>query len=527
MTIRTAIIFTLMALTGMFAVNSFADTFKNIETGETFTGFMTQKSTGGRTLVYNADAKELVTINTAEYTVTYNAQGRKDIVVVIPITESEVLLSRVVSETIAEAIIDASNKGPLAIILEIDNPGGRGDYMKIIASAVSQTQNCPVTAYISGQRYGGAFSGAAMIAVACDKVYIAPTASIGAIGPIVGITVSEENFADYLATYASDSLTSYNIYATALAQDTGRPPLVVRALIDKHLSVLEVENIDKTRDFIQKDNRQPTQNIIRTLAEGVPGSLAEQAVNQAAVLRSVLNLPPSTAIEVGVVDGVADSVNALLSDLNMADAKLTNTSGIDNVIKKYKAARRNLAESLTRIDWLESRSSLLVEQLSEIENQLRTGTVTREVTRRESTNSSYYRNNIELPENYNSYYYDPGVLPGGQIVNRSGGSYSNRSNDMNRLRKTRESETIITQMPAASIDQVQRELVAVLNDLIVQYRRAMSQAKRWPGSLPPGLPYQALEQNMDSAAALRNYLLRQPGIQQQIPVNPPVNRRNY
>ena len=495
---------TLLMVTGLFAAPGLADTFKNKATGETFDGFMTQKRTGGKTLVYNNDKQEMAPLDLTEYEVTFNGKGRKDNVFIVPITQSEALLSQVVSETIAKTIIDASNKGPQAIIVQIDDPGGRGDYMKIICSAITQTTNCPVYAYISGKEYGGAFSAAALIAMACDKVFIAPTASIGAVAPFFGNTLTKEDFSKYISTYSSDSLGSYNVLAMALADAQNRPPLLVRALIDKHLSVEEVTD-GTTRAFVQKDDRQPNQTRIRTLAEGVDNSVTADSLTQAMVVTAVLNLPATVAIEVGLADGTAESLTDVLAAVNLPGAQLTNASGIDSVLKKYKAARRNIAGSLSRIQWLEDRSSLLENQLGDIENQLRTGTVTREVTQRGNFNR---RTSVALPENYDRYYYDP------QEGNRTvsiGDTYTiGGRRDDRRDNNNRQTETVVTQVPAASITQVQRELVAVLNDLIVEYRRTMSQAKRWPGSLPPEIPYQTLEQNWNSAVTLRDSVLRQP-----------------
>ncbi|MBL7215276.1 MAG: hypothetical protein ISS71_06320 [Phycisphaerae bacterium] len=514
---------------GMVTDMGWADTFKNKETGEVFYGFMTQKSTGSKTLIYNSDKKELTTINLSEYEIVYDSNGRKNNVVVVPVTKSEVLLSQVVSETIAKAIIDASNKGPQAIIVQIDNPGGRGDYMKIITSAITQTNNCPVLAYISGSQYGGAFSTAAMVALACDKVFISPTASMGAIGPIVGSAVTDEDFSNYIATYCSDSLASYSIYATALAHEHNRPALLVRALIDKRLSVEEVKNnIGDTLDYVQRDERQPTQTRVRTLAEGIDDSASYESTSQAQIVSAVLNLPPTDAIKVGLADKMVDSLSDILAEMNLQQAQLTNAGGIENTIKKYSAARRNIAQSLSRIQWLEDRSALLEEQLTEIERQLRTGTVTREVSRRQ--NSAYRRSNTSLPENYDRYYYDPGINSTGRVVTQ-GDQYTTRSRNRDDRTAAHETETIVTQEPTASVEQVQRELIAVLNDLIVEYRQVMSQAKRWPGGLPPEIPYQTLEQNRNSAGALRDYLLRQPvygqpGIQQQAPATPSGSRRN-
>ena len=51
------ILLILLFVTGMSVGIGFADTFTNKESGETFSGFLTQKSTGSKTLVYNSDQK--------------------------------------------------------------------------------------------------------------------------------------------------------------------------------------------------------------------------------------------------------------------------------------------------------------------------------------------------------------------------------------------------------------------------------------------------------------------------------------
>jgi len=483
----------------------FSDTFKNTETGKVFRGFMTQKGNGKQMLVYNDDEKKTTSIVLSEYEITYDSLGRKDTIVVVPITSSEVLLSQVVSEAVAESIIEASNKGPQAIVVTIDSPGGRGDYMKIIASAITQTKNCPVIAYISGGPYGGAFASSALIAMACDKVFISPTASIGAIGPIVGVAISEEDFSKHFSTYCPESLGSYSIYATSLAHEHNRPAILVRSLIDKQISVAEVTNIDGTRDFISKDDRQPTQTIVRTLAEGIDSSQSDQKITQAQIISMVLNLPPATAIEVGLVDKQVESLTNIPVEINASQAKLINTSGIDNIIKKYKAGRRSIADSLSQIQWLEERATVLEEQWNDIDKQLRTGTVTREVVRRSSEN--YRRDDSRLPRYYDRYYYTPSTIVGGVVA-------PNQPTTLRNRRSREQIETITTEKPATNIEDVEADLLATLDDLNIEYRRVIAQAKRWPGGLPPEIPLQTLEKNRASAAALRNYIYNLPPYEQ-------------
>jgi hypothetical protein len=97
-----------------------ADTFENKETGETFTGFVTQKSTGGKTLVYNSEESKMTPVVLNDYVVTTDRKGRRDTVTLLQLTEPQIMLSDSISKLAAEALTDASNKGPQAIIIEID-----------------------------------------------------------------------------------------------------------------------------------------------------------------------------------------------------------------------------------------------------------------------------------------------------------------------------------------------------------------------------------------------------------------------
>ena len=325
-----------------------------------------------------------------------------------------------------------------------------------------------------------------------------------------------EDYESYLSVYCPFSLE----YET-IAEYRNRPKLLTEALVNRKISVLEVKNLDGTRSFVEKEKQQPTQTIVRTLAEGIKES-SDGSVSPTDAIKASLRLTASAAVEVGLADNIMDSLSDVLAEIKTPHAQLTNASGVESVVKKYKAARRNIAGSLSRVQWLEDRSAFLEKQLTEIEKQLRTGTVTREVTQR--SNSTYRRDDSTLPENYTRYYYDPEIISTGR-VHSQGDSYTTRRRD-DRRHNPRQSETVVIEQPAASVGQVQRELVAVLNDLITEYRRLQNLAKRWPGGLPLEIPYQTLVQNRNSAVTLRDYLLSQLNTQQQIPGVPPVNQQN-
>ncbi|MCI0499742.1 MAG: hypothetical protein L0Y36_08705 [Planctomycetales bacterium] len=484
-----------------------ADTFKHKETGEVFTGFVTQRSTGGKTLVFNSETSKLTSVVLSDYEVAIDTKGRRDSVVLIQIMQPEVLLSQTVSEKIAAAIVDASNTGPQAIIVQIDSPGGRGDYMAIIASALSQTTNCPTAAHISGGPYGGAFSSAAVLALACQKVYIAPSAGIGAVGPATGFAGAAPNFEEYLATYSPDSLATYNTYVSTLAQQNHRPALPARALVDKRLSVVEVTNIDGSRQFIQKSDRQPTQTIVRTLAEGLSGASAGTSKPAAEnIVGAVLNLTPQDAVAVGLADKIAGSVPEILSDLSLAGAKVTTMGSIDNTIKQYQAARRNIAQGLATIERLEEQTATLDEQFIALDEQLRTGTMTREVI--QGGGQVYRRRSGErTPLNYNRYTDQNPVTA---------------RDDRTQGTRTRNPriESITTVEPTANIEIVQRQLADSLRNLVAEYRRVINLAKRWPGGLPAELPMETLQKNTDSASSQLDNLYRYQPVYPDVPQQP-------
>lgn len=490
-----------------------ADTFKHKGTGETFAGFATQKTAGGKTLIFNSEQNKMIPVVLSDYEITYNSQGRRDSVVLIPLTQPEILLSQTLSEKVASAIVDASNTGPQAIILQIDSPGGRGDYMALIASALSQTVNCPTAAFISGGTHGGAFSAAAVLAAACQRVYIAPNAAIGAVGPAAGIAGSTLNFGDFLATYCPDTLATFSTYVSTLAQQRGRPDLLMRALVDKRLSVVEVMNINGSRQFIQKNDRQPSQTLVRTLAEGLSGSSSDTSkLTPSDLAGTVLTMTPQDAVAAGLADKIVSSISEVLADMNISDAKVTSAGGLDTLIRQFKAARRNIAQGLASIERLEEQTTKLDEQFFEMDKQLRSGLMTREVT--QGGSGVYQRRSRDrLTVDYNRSFRDTA----------QDSMSSNQSSAVGRIRTPR-TESITTIEPAANIEIVRGQLIASLRNLSAEYRRVINLAKRWPGGLPAQVSIEQIQNNLDSAAAQLDNLYRyQPIYQNQSP-QPPAAR---
>lgn len=492
-----------------------ADTFKNKATGEVFYGFRTTKAAGGKTLVYNEADKKMSPIDLSEYEVVMDEKGRRNSVVQVALTDPEILLSTAISKTIAEAISKAANTGPRFVLLKIDNPGGRGENMKEICSAITKVNTCPIAAYISGGTFGGAHSAAAAIAIACDKIYIAPAASLSAVGPFVSTSNGPVEM-DFLKTYSPDSLASYGIYVSTLAEARHRPSLLAKAFVDKKIALVEVTDTDGRAAVVEKNLRQPTQTVVKTLCEGMQTDSESQTPKQsvAATIHSqVLNLSPAEAVRLKLADAIADSVQAVMADMGAADAAIANAPGIDAVVKQFAAAKRNVGQSLARINFLENRAATLENQLNTLEEQLRTNPTTLSQTR-EKNNRSYTRSRNSIYNDY-YYYYDqqrdqletqdslgPQSLPGKTTTTSDGVPITSRRNPS----RISESETRTINEAPESAMQAKQELYIVLNELVTEYQRVIATAKRWGGALPQELSVQSLQSDMESAVSLANSL---------------------
>ncbi len=445
-----------------------ADTFKHRPSGDVFHGFATQKSIGNRTRVYNAQLKSFKPINLAEYDVTPNAQGRRNNVVVISLNQGEMLLSKVVSDALGNVIVDASNKGPKFIVLEIDSPGGRGQYMKDISTTITKTRNCPLIAFINGGKFGGAYSAAAVVALACDKIYISSDATMGAVAPPPGSATGYEDGQTDGQTYSSKNLSAYNNYVAALAEKNNRPSAVARAMVDRNIEVIEVADKNgQNRALINRTDKRPNQTVVRTWtrATGQDGE-------------AVLMLTPSDAVYSRMADKVINSLTELLADMGAADAKLMKSGQVNKTVRKFLAARRNLSDVLTSIDYLQKRADQLELQLNNRETQERESIVQREFRR-----ASQGRERGFSRSSTGANLYTQG-----------------------RPRRGRRSETeIVTETePAVNTLRLRNELSLVLTDLTRAYNRAIGLARRWPGALPTDMTLQTLEKQLVTARTLQN-----------------------
>ncbi|MHC4571557.1 MAG: hypothetical protein ACYS0C_05725 [Planctomycetota bacterium] len=309
-----------------------ADTFTNRKTGEVFNGYMTQTKRGNKTLIRVGKKGGAKYVDMSDYRVEWNYLGRKNQVVVIPIKEKIELES----ETIAfeKAIKASSNQGPAFILIEIDTPGGRADLMKRICSAITKTNNCLTVAFISGGKYGGAYSAGAIIALACNYIYMADDTAIGAATTVV---VSDSGIKDlksaFGATVAEKLMSADRAYVASIAEQNGRSGALAKAMVDEDVKVLEV--IDNGgRFFVEPGNRKRGQTVVRTWSK--KGSL--------------LTLTASEAAECRIAHGLARSRKAIVSAFRLEKPRIVQNNEAAKARRAFESAKDKLEKITISID---------------------------------------------------------------------------------------------------------------------------------------------------------------------------------
>lgn len=491
---------TIIVLIAVLTVSVAADTFKNRQTGETFNGFVTQKQNKGKTLVYMENEKTFKGLSLSEYEITRNDKGRRNSVVIIPIKTHEIIISKTASKMVAKTIIDASNKGPKCIILEIDNPGGTGEYMKEICSAITQTKNCLVVAYISGGKYAGAYSAACGVAFACDKIYMAGDAVMGSLGPVVTSRGSTMTTDEYNSLFGLANLSSYSTYVAAIAKNNHRPPVLAKAFLDKSIEIVEFEDQDGNRRFAAKDDRTSQESIIRTVSQSetrmVPSGKRDGSLRE--VTHMVVSLTADEAARARLVDKVVTSRNEILVDLGIPDAQIMVARGVENTVRKFISNQRNIKKELVKVDYLQEQVDILSVQLSSLEEQIRTNPATVQQQRYSGSRNSRNQFNRSYPQTRRQVVQSRGTR------NRFGSGRQRGENLIQRQSVT------TTQAPEGAIALV-RNLAFTSNNLVRSYRRVIGLSKRDEGALPAGRTLQTLQIQLDRLLALQSNLVNKYG----------------
>jgi ATP-dependent protease ClpP protease subunit len=272
-----------------------------------------------------------VKIDSSQWKKKSDRQGRNNNVVVMELVGP--ILYQIEAEALKDALTEISNKGPIFILLEIDSPGGRIDLAQdICAALITTADNVEVISYVRGGQNGGAISAAAAVALATDKIYMSSDSVIGA---ATMITWKAESMKEaYGETVGEKFNSAWRARLASLAERKGRPGMLARAMVEKDLEIIEVNENGK-RFFIEAVNKKPDQELVKTWSP--KGSL--------------LTLTAGEAVQCGFADGLISSRRELLKQQGAADANVVVNGDIQRAGEELRRAQGQLARIRKSFDY--------------------------------------------------------------------------------------------------------------------------------------------------------------------------------
>jgi membrane-bound serine protease (ClpP class) len=209
----------------------------------------------------------------------------------------------------------AETEGADLVVLEIDSPGG------ILADSLSMAEKlrdldfAHTVAYVPKQ----ALSGAAIMALGCDEIIMAPAALIGDAGPIF----QDENSQFRFASQKISSDLAQRLRALASAK--GHTAALAEAMVDKNLQVLRVK--DKKNGEITCKSKRELEDEANPDRWEIIAPVAESGNDR------FLELPGRRAVELGLAQGLAASRDDLKDRYKLAgDFTILEPSGVDTFV---------------------------------------------------------------------------------------------------------------------------------------------------------------------------------------------------
>ncbi len=201
-----------------------------------------------------------------------------------------------VSFSLQRRIEVAKDHNPDVLIVRIDSPGGLLTESELLASILRDVDWARTVAYIPNQ----ALSGAAMVALGCDEIIMAPHARMGDVG-VMQLIPGADAFRFVEQKLVSDVV----IVMRSLAEAKGHPPALAEAMVDRKVEVFHVRNRDTGEQRLMTE---------KELAAVDPQGGHWEKLNL--VLESqedrFLNLTGTRAVELGLAKATVGNLDELL-----------------------------------------------------------------------------------------------------------------------------------------------------------------------------------------------------------------------
>lgn len=210
---------------------------------------------------------------------------------------------------------DAQRQGADLVIVEIDSPGGLVESSFNMAYRLRDLNWAATVAYVPRE----ALSGAAIVALGCERIIMHPNAVLGDAGPIV---MGE----DFLFRHAPEKIRSDLARKIRdLAETHGRPPALAEAMVDMNLVVYQVTDRDTGAVTFMSEHEIEAASKPDRWIKGPPVLESRED--------SFLEVNGRRAVELGLADATTQSRQELQALLGLtALPRVIEASAVDTAV---------------------------------------------------------------------------------------------------------------------------------------------------------------------------------------------------
>jgi membrane-bound serine protease (ClpP class) len=222
----------------------------------------------------------------------------------------------------------ALDQGAKFLIFEIDTFGGRVDSALQITSFITSVKDARTIAWVnSGESsMGVSWSAGALIAMACQDIYMAAGTSLGAAAPVtVGTDGQTEETGE-------KTVSAVRAQMAALAERNNHPVELARAMVDYDVELWEV--------LVDGEIRALTPRELELLEqEAEPGAPKPERRSVISPAGKLLSLTSGEALRYGLVRGLANDRDSLLGAIGAASPAVESVPGAaDGIISLLTSA---------------------------------------------------------------------------------------------------------------------------------------------------------------------------------------------
>lgn len=213
----------------------------------------------------------------------------------------EGMITPIIEQFFYRRLAEAERAGADLVIIEIDSPGGFVDPSFRIAQRLRYVDWAETVAFVPRE----ALSGAAVVALGCDRIYMHPDALMGDVGVMtIGrdslFRYAEEKIRTHVATQLRD-----------LAEARGRPPALAEAMVNMDLVVYQVTNRQTGEQTFMSEDEIEASEDPQVWEKGRPVLESRE--------KHFLEVNGRRAIELGLAEGNVRDRAELVDELDVIE----------------------------------------------------------------------------------------------------------------------------------------------------------------------------------------------------------------